>query len=146
MHARPRWTELFMILAAAGPTACARGASPDAATPSNAVTTRYRLALRDNPVDPAGAVACFDACQVEQSEQDYIACLRHCPGFEVTPGAACGGEEVLHHTVCFTLRAEPEPPSETGETIAALIGVGAATVVAIAVCSRPHVHCEEPAE
>src|SRR6185295_17687488 len=76
-------------------------------------TTRYRLLLRENPVDPGEAMRCFAACQPQESPRAYLDCLRACPGFEVTPEEYCAPDEVPPVAACFTARKVPvkaEPP------------------------------------
>jgi hypothetical protein len=42
---------------------------------------RYRLLLRENPVDPGQAFRCYGQCQSQTSPQGYLQCLAECPGF-----------------------------------------------------------------
>ena len=80
----------------------------------DADVTRYRLRLRENPVDPEGAFHCRGECQGAQTLDSYLTCLSECPGFEVTPGVACDTDDVLPAAVCITARRRIEPdPNET---------------------------------
>lgn len=95
------------------------GSGPSPAT-ANAVSAsdvlRYRLPLRDNPVDPGQAFRCYGACQEQPTPDVYIECLARCPGFERTRGVACTPSDVPPVAACFTarpLQAGSEPSRES---------------------------------
>jgi len=70
-------------------------------------TIRYRLLLRENPVDPGEAFRCYGACQPQPTPRGYIDCLAACPGFEITPHEYCSPREVPPVAACFTVRKIP---------------------------------------
>ena len=87
---------------------------PPVSSDSESDVTRYRLRLRDNPVDPEGAFHCRGECQGAETLDSYLTCLSECPGFEVTLGVACDVDDVLPAAVCITARRRVErDPNET---------------------------------
>jgi hypothetical protein len=104
--------------------------------------TRYRLLLRDNPVDPAQALRCYGACQSQETPEKYLACLAECPGFEQTPGIACAPNEVPPLAACFTARpvaggSEPERSS----VVIGVVGDVALVVGVASVCASQTEPC-----
>lgn len=65
---------------------------------------RYRLLLRDNPVDPGEAFRCYGGCQSQATPVGYVNCLTTCPGFEKDPGFRCAEYEVPPVAACLTAR------------------------------------------
>jgi hypothetical protein len=105
-------------------------------------TTRYRLLLRENPVDPSEAMHCYAACQPQPSPRGYLDCLMACPGFEVTPQEYCAPDEVPPVAACFTARkipAKAEPPP--GMVVLEVIGAFAVVIAAASLCSSSAGRC-----
>jgi hypothetical protein len=105
-------------------------------------TTRYRLLLRENPVDPSDAMHCYAACQPQPSPRGYLDCLRACPGFEITPQEYCAPDEVPPVAACFTARkipAKTEPPP--GMVVLEVIGTFAIVIAATSLCSSSAGRC-----
>ena len=105
-------------------------------------TTRYRLRLRENPVDPSGAFHCYSACQPLLTLGEYFNCLSACPGFEVTPEEYCAPGEVPPIAACFTVRkipAKTEPPP--GMVVLAVIGSFLLVVAAESLCVSTRSQC-----
>jgi len=139
-----RW--LGALLTAGQALSCAGSPGTGTAAPSHPGgdpgVVRYRLLLRDNPVDRGQALHCYTECQPRTTPEEYFTCLQGCPGFETTQGAACTAEEVPPVAVCFSARqvpaaSEPEPGS-------VVVGVfaGVPVVVALAsVCVSSHRQC-----
>lgn len=94
---------------------------------------RYRLPLRENPVDPAEAFRCYGACQPEETPDSYLACLMECPGFDTTHGLMCADYEIPPHAACFTARKlrpnEEVPPGWI------VVGVALKTAIVISLAS-----------
>jgi hypothetical protein len=113
-----RW--LGALLTASQALSCASLPGTDIGAPSSPGGSpglvRYRLLLRDNPVDRGRALHCYTDCQPRTTPEEYFGCLQGCPGFETTEGVACVAEEVPPIAACFTARqvaaaSEPEPGS-----------------------------------
>ncbi|MEP7049508.1 MAG: hypothetical protein ABJB12_04115 [Pseudomonadota bacterium] len=105
-------------------------------------TTRYRLLLRENPVDPAGAMHCYAACQPQLSPRGYLDCLMACPGFDITPQEYCAPDEVPPVAACFTARkipAKTEPPP--GMIVLEVVGMFAIVIAAASLCNSSASHC-----
>jgi hypothetical protein len=121
-------------------------ASPAAPAPTVAAAgsvVRYRLRLRDNPVDPVGARRCYAECRMAPTEQSLLECLSKCPGLEVEPGAVCGPGDGPPHAVCVTRGsgpgvAEPDP----GLLLVAIIADVVIYVGLAAACARSDLSCE----
>ena len=79
-----RSVALLLMLSMASSCARNTGSRTRSVSTSND-TIRYRLLLRDNPVDPGEAFRCHGHCQTETSPKGYLECLMDCPGFDVTP-------------------------------------------------------------
>jgi hypothetical protein len=110
-------------------------------TASNEVA-RYRLLLRDNPVDPGEAFRCHGHCQAENTPRGYLECLQECPGFEVTPNEYCSNTEVPPVAACLTVRRVPlsrEPDKDL--VVLAVIGSFMLVVGAASLCSASRSHC-----
>lgn len=103
---------------------------------------RYRLRLRDNPVDSGEAFRCYGRCQAEKTPQSYLDCLSACPGFEKTVGMRCDATEVPPESACFTVRklqAGTEAPP--GMVVIAVVA-GVALVVALSsICASSTQQC-----
>lgn len=89
--------------------ACSCGGTRRSSSSSkyNPDVARYRLLLRDNPVDSAGALRCYGSCQSQTTPAEYLGCLAGCPGFEVKRGVACAPYETPPDAACITARRIP---------------------------------------
>ena len=74
-----------LAMACSGPASSRKGASTAKARTSRSVV-RYRLLLRENPVDSGEAFRCYGHCQDQVDPKAYLKCLSACPGFEETRG------------------------------------------------------------
>ena len=103
---------------------------------------RYRLRMRDNPVDAGEAFRCYGRCQSEVTPKGYFECLRACPGFEETPGMRCDVTEVPPETACFTVRKLPTnhaiPP---GMVVLAVIADVTLVVALSSLCASSSHEC-----
>src|SRR5512133_820017 len=102
---------------------------------------RYRLLLRENPVDPGEAFRCHGSCQSESTPTGYWECLGTCPGFDITPNEYCSKYEVPPVAACLTVRRipttkEPDP----GLVVLAVIGSFMLVVGAATLCSASRTH------
>lgn len=139
---RPAAALLSLLLAAC--LACS-GAASQPSTASDLEdpnAARYRLRLRENPVDPGQAFRCYGQCQSQEGPKGYLQCLTECPGFEITPGVRCGSDEVPPVAACFTVRqiprqSEPEP----GWVVLALVANVALIVTLASVCASSPSQC-----
>ena len=80
----PRRGAAFLSLLLAVCLGCS-SAAPKAGTASDLDdpnAARYRLQLRENPVDPGQAFRCYGQCQSQDGPKGYLQCLTECPGFE----------------------------------------------------------------
>ena len=105
-------------------------------------TIRYRLLLRENPVDPGEAFRCYGACQPEPTPRGYLDCLAACPGFEITPQEYCSPSEVPPVAACFTVRkipAKTEPP--VGLVVLAVVGSFLLVIGAESLCASSKSQC-----
>ena len=105
-------------------------------------TTRYRLLLRENPVDPSEAMHCYAACQPQVSPRGYLQCLMACPGAEVTPQEYCAPDEVPPVAACFTARkipAKTEPPP--GLVVLEVVGMFLVVIAAESLCASSATQC-----
>jgi hypothetical protein len=144
--ASPIATALALMLAAATPLASG-GCSSASGHPSvfnhtSEGTTRYRLLLRENPVDPGEAFRCYGKCQAAPSPSQYLECLGTCPGFDVTPDEYCANTEVPPVAACLTVRkvpraSEPDP----GLVVLAVVGTFALVVAATSLCASSQSQC-----
>lgn len=103
---------------------------------------RYRLLLRENPVDPGEAFRCHGRCQSEETPTGYWECLGTCPGFDITPNEYCSKYEVPPVAACLTVRRIPitkEPDPEL--VVLAVIGSFMLVVGAATLCSASRTHC-----
>jgi hypothetical protein len=110
--------------------------------PKRPDTVRYRLLLRENPVNPREASHCFAQCQSTTTPKAYVECLSQCPGFETTDGEYCSKTEVPPVAACLTVRKVPAgketPP---GMIVLAVIGQVALVVGAASLCSISSSQC-----
>ncbi len=121
------------------------GASPhveSAADLEDPNAARYRLLLRENPVDSGQAFRCYGQCQAQTTPQGYLQCLAECPGFEITQGMRCAADEVPPIAACFTVRqiprqSEPSP----GWVVLAVIANMALIVTLASVCASSSSQC-----
>ncbi len=104
---------------------------------------RYRLLLRENPVDSAGAFRCYGGCQSAQSPDAYVDCLSACPGFERHSGFRCEDHEVPPVAACLTARKVPLGKEPDPGLVVLSVIAGTAIVVSLAsVCaSSPSSQC-----
>ena len=103
---------------------------------------RYRLPLRNNPVDSGQAFRCYGHCQSAETPQRYLQCLAECPGFEITPDAICGKDEVPPAAVCLTgRRMLASEKMEEGAVVLAVVGSFVIVVGAIALCASSKMQC-----
>ncbi|HEY5958800.1 MAG TPA: hypothetical protein VIV60_19700 [Polyangiaceae bacterium] len=103
---------------------------------------RYRLLLRDNPVDPGEAFRCHGHCQAESSPRGYLECLQQCPGFEITQNEYCSNTEVPPIAACLTVRRipmtkEPDP----NLVVLAVVGSFLLVVGAASLCNASKSQC-----
>jgi hypothetical protein len=102
---------------------------------------RYRLLLRENPVDPGEAFRCYGGCQSHTQPQQYLGCLAQCPAFEVTEGVACRREEVPPVAACITARRLPDQKEvKPGYVVVAVLG-NIALLVAVGVACAQSPNC-----
>jgi hypothetical protein len=117
-----------------------RGANAPRGDPSDAV--RYRLRLRENPVDSGAAFRCYGACQAQTAPKAYIECLNQCPGFEVTAGEACAPYEVPPVAACFTARKVPyRKEMDPGLIVVAVIANVALVIGLASLCASSSSQC-----
>ena len=107
----------------------------------NPDVARYRLLLRENPVDPGAAFRCYGGCQSHTEPDAYLDCLTKCPGFEVTKGVACAPYEVPPEAACMTARRLPDRKEiDPGYKVVAIIA-GVALIVALGVACSSSTTC-----
>jgi hypothetical protein len=105
-------------------------------------TVRYRLLLRDNPVDPGEAFRCHGHCQTEGSPQGYLECLEKCPGFDITPNEYCSKYEVPPVAACLTVRRIPKTQEpDPGLVVLAVVGSFLLVVGAASLCNSSRSQC-----
>ena len=103
---------------------------------------RYRLLLRENPVDSGQAFRCYGQCQAQTTPQSYLQCLAECPGFEITPGVRCASDEVPPIAACFTVRQIPKQSEPSpGWVVLAVIANVALIVTLASVCASSSSQC-----
>jgi hypothetical protein len=103
---------------------------------------RYRLLLRENPVDPGQAFRCYGQCQSQTSPQGYLQCLAECPGFDVTEGMRCSAEEVPPVAACFTVRQAPKGSEPTpGWVVLGVVANVMLLVTLASVCASSSSQC-----
>jgi hypothetical protein len=105
-------------------------------------TARYRLLLRENPVDSGQAFRCYGQCQPQTTPQGYLQCLAECPGFEITQGMRCASDEVPPIAACFTVRQIPKQSEPSpGWVVLAVIANMALIVTLASVCASSSSQC-----
>lgn len=103
---------------------------------------RYRLLLRENPVDPGQAFRCYGQCQAQTSPQGYLQCLAECPGFDVTEGMRCAADEVPPVAACFTVRQAPKGSEPTpGWVVLGVVANVMLLVTLASVCASSSSQC-----
>jgi hypothetical protein len=106
------------------------GALLACSTRTDQIVNRYHLSL-ESPYADAGA-ACWDACLPEPNGSLRSACLRSCPGVEVTPHEACqydGREparELCHTHVFSATTPEKEDVQRAADLTGRLVTEGLA--------------------
>ncbi len=121
---------LILTFACGGPQSTAKASQYD---PNVA---RYRLLLRDNPVDSGEAFRCYGACQDHTTPDAYLGCLTLCPAFEATQGVACSPDEVPPIAACITARRLPDhEETNAGYKVVAIIANVALIVALGAACT-----------
>ena len=142
---RGRATRSVALLVTASLLACsgAGSAGPKSAFElSDPEAVRYRLRLRENPVDPGQAFRCYGQCQAHGSPQAYLECLTQCPGFEITEGMRCDSHEVPPVAACFTARQVPlQSEPGAGWLVLAVIANVALVVTLASVCASSSSQC-----
>jgi hypothetical protein len=107
--------------------------------------TRYRLRLRENPVDPGEAFRCYGACQTQSTPRGYVDCLSACPGFERTPKEYCTKEEVPPVAACFTVRKVlAKPPPDESLIVIGIVGSFLLVIGAQSLCTSSQSLCGIP--
>ena len=107
--------------------------------------TRYRLLLRNNPVDPGDAFRCYGACQPQTTPRGYLDCLSACPGFEVTQHEYCAKDDVPPVAACLTVRRMPAKAEiPTGLLVLAVIGSFMLVIGAQSLCASSKSQCGYP--
>jgi hypothetical protein len=98
---------------------------------------RYKLPLRDNPVDKHAASLCYGECQRETSPSDYLSCLAECPGFEVKVGETCSKNDVPPVAACLVVRKmkQSAEPDQTGMVVLGVVGTFVLVVTAASLCA-----------
>ena len=103
---------------------------------------RYRLPLRDNPIDRREAALCYAECQGERDPSDYLGCLAECPGFEVTPGEVCSRNDVPPVAACLVVRkVTKREQTNDGLIVLGVVGTFALVVTAASLCASSASHC-----
>ncbi len=130
-----------LAMACSGPASSGKGASTAKARTSRSVV-RYRLLLRENPVDSGEAFRCYGRCQDQPDPKTYLKCLSACPGFEETRGVACEKYEIPPEAACLTAREIPAsaevPP---GLIVLAVVGAVMLVVGASSLCASSSSQC-----
>lgn len=97
---------------------------------------RYRLLLRENPVDSGEAFRCYGGCQSAKSPDGYMACLKECPGFELSVGMRCADHEIPPVAACVTARKVPVKDDMDPGLVVLYVIANVAVVVALSsVCA-----------
>lgn len=98
---------------------------------------RYKLPLRENPVDKHEASLCYAECQQETTPGDYLECLSECPGFEVTVGETCSKNDVPPVAACLVVRKmkQTTEPDQTGLVVLGVVGTFVLVVTAASLCA-----------
>lgn len=135
----------YSAAAIAGPSCAGASGSSDRSAAGRAprgAVTRYRLLLRDNPVDPGEAFRCYGRCQAQETPTGYLKCLIDCPGFEITQGAACERYEVPPVAACFNARRIPRRAEvEPGYVVIAVVANVALVVALASLCASSDSQC-----
>jgi len=134
-----RVLSLILILSLSLGCGGARTGAKRATTKYNPDVARYRLLLRENPIDPAAAFRCYGSCQSLDKPDTYLDCLTKCPGFEVTKGFACAPYELPPDAVCITARRLPDK-QEIGpdyKVVAVIANVALIVALGVACSSSP---------
>lgn len=109
---------------------------------------RYKLPLRDNPVDKHAASLCYSDCQRQTTPGDYLSCLSECPGFEVNVGETCSKSDVPPVAACLVVRKmkQSAEPDQTGMVVLGVVGTFVLVVTAASLCASSNTQCgyQEP--
>lgn len=120
---------------------CGRSKRATSAPKHDPTVVRYRLPLRENPVDVRAARLCFNDCQPERSPDGYLSCLMECPGADRTPGVSCTDYEVPPYAACFTASKVKREELKPGWVVVGWIA-GMAVVVSVAsLCAANSAGC-----
>ncbi len=134
MHRRAGARALSLLLMLTLSLSCG-GARKGASKPPkyDLNVARYRLLLRENPIDSGEAFRCYGACQDLTQRDAYLECLSKCPAFEVTKGVACAPYELPPESACITARRLPTKQEiDPAYKVVAVIA-GVALIVALGV-------------
>jgi hypothetical protein len=116
--------------------ACASNQPAPRRDPDDPNAVRYRLLLRENPVDSHAAFTCYGDCQSQRTPQGYLECLMQCPGFETTAGTTCSKTDVPPIAACFTARkVEADREVAPGYVVLAIVANMAIIVALASVCA-----------
>lgn len=102
---------------------------------------RYRLLLRENPVDPGQAFRCYGGCQSQTKPDGYLRCLTECPAFEVTEGIACEPYEVPPIAACITARKLPRKDELSPAYVVVAVLANVALIVALGAACTASTSC-----
>ena len=119
----------------------ARTGAKRATTKFSPDVARYRLLLRENPIDPAAAFRCYGSCQSLDKPDTYLGCLTKCPGFEVTKGFACAPYELPPDAVCITARRLPDRQEIGPDYKVVAVIANVALIVALGVACTSSTTC-----
>jgi hypothetical protein len=139
---------LALVIITSFVCACARPSGARTSTSNHGTlvssndVVRYRLLLRENPVDPGEAFRCHGRCQTETSPIKYLECLATCPGFDITPNEYCSNYEVPPVAACLTVRRVPKTSEpDPGLVVLAVVGSFLLVVGAASLCSSSKSQC-----
>lgn len=105
---------------------------------------RYRLLLRENPVDPGEAFRCYGDCQSEPSPQGYLDCVMRCPGADTTAGVHCAQTDVPPVAECFTVRkVKVEKGAPVAYLVLEVLGDYLLIVALDALCAYSTSRCQD---
>ncbi len=134
MHRRASARALLLMLTLSLSLSCG-GARKGASKPPkyDLNVARYRLLLRENPIDSGEAFRCYGGCQEHTQPDAYLECLSKCPAFEVTKGVACAPYELPPEAACITARRLPAKQEIDPAYKVVAVVAGVALIVALGV-------------